>query len=367
MNGPIRVLCVFSTLNRGGAETMCMNLYRHIDRNKVQFDFVKHTEAVGDYEEEIGVLGGRIYAAPRLKYYNLLPYLQWWKKHLIDHPEHQIIHGHFYTIAAFYLQVARNLGRVTIAHAHCCEPYEKGLKASLRRYILKQVEKNADYCFACSKAAGKWLFPNRKFRVLPNAVDSEEYRYSFESREKVRAELGLDQHQLVIGTVGGIYERKNPVAICKIFKRIYDHNSSSRLLWVGNGPMLGLVQELLTKERLIEYVIFTGVRNDVSRLLQAMDAFILPSRFEGLPVVLIEAQAAGLHCYCSDAITEEVNICNLCTFLPNNRYDKWAEGILSADLNKYNTSDAIVKAGYDIRCTSKRLEKFYRRITEKGK
>lgn len=366
MNNPIRVLCVFSNLNRGGAESMCMNLYRHIDKSKVQFDFIKHTEAVGDYENEISILGGRIYTAPRLNYYNILPYQRWWKRHLRNHPEHQIIHGHFYTISAFYLKVARSLGRVTIAHAHSCEPYEKGLRASLRRYILKQIEKNADYCFACSKAAGEWLFPNRKYRVLANAVDSEVYRYSLETGEKVRTELGIDQHQLVIGTVGSIYEIKNPEAVCKIFKRIHEKNVSSRLLWVGNGPMLEQMQELLTREKLIEYVIFTGVRNDVSRLLQAMDAFILPSRFEGLPVVLVEAQAAGLHCYCSDVITEEVNICNLCTFLPNSHYDKWAEVILSSNLNKYNTSDAIIQAGYDIRCTSKRLEEFYRRITVKG-
>lgn len=367
MDDPIRVLCVFSTLDRGGAESMCMNLYRHMDRSKVQFDFVKHTNMTGQFEDEIKSLGGNIYQAPRLKYYNIISYNKWWKKHLSEHPEHQIIHGHFYTISAVYLKAAKKMGRLTIAHAHSCEPYKKGLRAGLRRQLLSQIEKQADYCFACSKAAGRWLFPHRKFRILPNAIDTAAFEYSEDIRNKIRNALGIQEKQLLIGTVGSIYDIKNPMAVCEIFKAVHSQRPDARFLWVGDGPMLGQVQKKLTEDELIRAVIFTGVRDDVNKLLQAMDAFILPSHFEGLPVVLIEAQAAGVHCYCSDVITKEVNICDLCTFLPNTNYKLWAYKILEDTLEKTVMFEKVKNAGYDIHSCANKLQNFYIDVNNKRK
>ena len=370
MDDPIRVLCVFSTLDRGGAESMCMNLYRHMDRSKVQFDFVKHTNMTGRFEDEIKSLGGNIYQAPRLNYYNIISYNKWWKKHLSEHPEHQIIHGHFYTISAVYLKAAKRMGRLTIAHAHSCEPFQKGLKAGFRRYLLRQIEKHADFCFACSQEAGKWLFPHRKYMVFPNAIDAKAFEFSEDIRREMRNELSIGEKQLLIGTVGSIYEIKNPLAICEIFKEIHKRKPDSCFLWVGDGGMRHQAEQKLIDENLIQSVIFTGIRDDVNELLQAMDVFILPSRFEGFPVVLVEAQAAGVRCYCSDIITREVNICGLCTYLPNDKHELWANRILGDELGKKKMSKKIIESGYDIHDSARNLKNFYvskNRLKEKNR
>ena len=149
MSKPIRVLCVFSTLDRGGAECMCMNLYRHIDRSQVQFDFVKHTEAAGEFEPEILRLGGRIYSAPRYSPSAHLAYLRWWRKHLKAHPEHRIVHFHYFTMAAIAAPTVRRCGCYTITHAHTSRADSR--KKAL---LLKTVGRRTDACFACSTAAG---------------------------------------------------------------------------------------------------------------------------------------------------------------------------------------------------------------------
>ena len=138
MSGPIRVLCVFSKLGRGGAENMCMNLYRRIDRNRIQFDFVKHGPEAGMFEEEIRALGGRIYEAPRYKLYNHIAYCRWWRRHLENHPEHQIVHGHYFSISAIYFHVAHQLGRITVGHSHSTAVSRSSrIQTRLKRLLCK--------------------------------------------------------------------------------------------------------------------------------------------------------------------------------------------------------------------------------------
>ena len=152
MEFPIRVLCVFSSLDRGGEETMCMNLYRAINREKVQFDFVKHTTKKCEFEDEIHKLGGKIYKAPPYMVYNYLQYCRWWERHLRQHPEHRIIHGHLFTIASIYFKIARRYKRVTIAHSHA-SAQSKGLKGWLKRPLKKELVSYSDYCLSCSEIA----------------------------------------------------------------------------------------------------------------------------------------------------------------------------------------------------------------------
>ncbi len=360
---PIRVLCVFSTLDRGGAESMCMNLYRHIDRSKVQFDFVKHDNIEGDFEEEIKNLGGRIYTAPRLGITNWLAYLKWWEKHLRKHPEHTIIHGHYFTISAIYFYAAKKLNRVTIGHIHSSNPIGQK-KSLLRKFMLCAIERDADWCFACSQKAGEWLYPHREFKVINNAISAERFRVSPEKRKNARKALGININALVVGTVGNYSSVKNPMATIAIFDEILKRRTDARFIWVGDGYLRKQIEEEINRRGLNKYMNLLGSRGDVDILLQAMDAFVLPSLYEGLPVVAIEAQAAGLKCFFSDTVTHEADITGRCTFLDNTDYVSWAEEICSADLEKRDTYEQIRNAGYDVSMTAKWLQDFYLRLSE---
>lgn len=364
MKEAIRVLCVFSELDRGGAESMCMNLYRNIDRTKVQFDFVKHTAAAGSFESEISELGGKIYEAPKYRLYNHLQYCKWWKKHLAKHAEHKVIHGHYSTISPIYFKLAKGVRCITIAHSHCVAPNTIHWYTRIKLQILKKIELYTDYCFACSQDAGKWLFPHKEFTVLNNAVDTEKFQYDPAVRAEVRKELGLHDC-FTVGIVGSLSEVKNPFGTIEIFKAVHSKMPGAKLLWVGGGGLEQAIRDKLKEENLTDAVIMTGVRSDVDRLMQAMDVFILPSISEGLPVVLVEAQAAGLHCFCSEAVTKEADITGLCRFLPLGQPDLWAEQILSADLTRQDTRQTICEAGYDIHTTAQWLQDFYLNLSSK--
>ena len=359
MGKPIRVLCVFSTLDRGGAESMCMNLYRHIDRNEVQFDFVKHTPKKGNFEDEILELGGRIFEAPRYKAYNTIQYRYWWKRHLEGHPEHQIIHGHFFTISAVYFSVAKRLGRKTIGHVHA-----SGADEFLKGFLTSQINRVTDYPIACSQQAGEWIYGKRPFKVLNNALDTELFHYNEEKRKEYRDKLNLG-NCLVLGTVANLSSVKNPMGLIDIFLKVHAKQKDSKLLWVGEGAQRNLIEERIKQEGITDSVFLLGQRGDVNKLLQAMDAFLLPSLNEGLPVSLIEAQASGLPCYVSNTVTTEADITRLCRFLPLNEWDQWADAILSDKTPRTDTGQKIIEAGYDIRTTAAWLQDFYLEIANK--
>ena len=357
MNYPIRILCVFSTLDRGGAESMCMNIYRHIDREKVQFDFVKHTPNKGAFENEIIELGGKIYEAPEYKMYNHISYCKWWKHHLIEHPEHIIVHGHYFTISYEYLKVAKHYGRITIAHSHA-----KHLDSFLKNQLIKGVPKVSDYRFACSYDAGVWLFKDYTFMILKNAIDTNLYRFNQLIRDSYRSQLKLDD-KFVLGTVANFHFVKNPFGMIDLFKRVHQKNENAVLVWVGEGGLRDDIQKKIEEERLQECIYLLGSRDDVPQLLQAMDAFALPSFSEGLGLVLIEAQAAGLPTYCADTIPTDVDITPLCKHLPLDQLDTWANQIISDYKGaRENTENLIMEQGYDIRDTSKWVQEFYLKL-----
>lgn len=361
MNEPIRVLCVFSTLDQGGAESMCMNLYRHIDREKVQFDFVKHTSQKCAFDEEILSMGGRIFVAPRFRGANLITYRKWWKDHLKMHPEHQIIHGHYFTASKYYFSVCKKTGRTTVGHSHT-DTY--GKKEVGKRIMIHRLENYCDYRLACSEKAGKLLYPHKDFIVLRNAIAVDQYTYNVQTAEEVRKEYSLGD-AFVLGTVGTIKEVKNPLGIVDIFCAVSRERPNSRLLWVGRDE--GMMQEAivaLEEKGQRERVIFTGPRSDVNRLMQAMDCFILPSFSEGLPVTLIEAQAAGLPCYVSSSVSDEADITGLIRFLPLDEWVQWSKAICSIQQERRNTETEISQAGYDIKETSAWLQQFYLGISK---
>lgn len=358
MKEPIRVLCVFSTLDQGGAETMCMNLYRHIDRSVVQFDFVKHTSIKGAYEDEIINYGGRIFEAPRFPYCGLVKYCSWWKKHLEQHPEHQIIHGHYFTISAVYFWIAKRFNRYTVGHIHA-----SSIRGLGKEMLIKLIPIVTDYSLACSQIAGKWAYGNRPFRVFHNAVDTATFRYNLDERIRIREELKL-QDKYVIGTVANLSYVKNPIGLVEIFKEIKKMHPNSILVWIGEGELRKTIEEKIHNLNLEKSVMLLGRRTDVHGLLQAMDVFVLPSFNEGLPVSAVEAQAAGLQCYLSDRITREVDITGNCYFLPIEKPDVWAKEIAENNAARFDTTKKVIAAGYDIDNNARDLEDFYLSIVK---
>ncbi len=358
MNEPVRILCVFGKLDCGGAETMCMNLYRKINKDRVQFDFVKHSAEKGSYEDEIKELGGRIFEAPRFSPLNIFSYENWWRNHLKAHPEHKVIHGHFFTISKIYFKVAKKMGRVTVGHCHSAKP-RQGLKASLRRLVYKDTENYCDFCLACSEQSGRFFFPHREVTVIKNGIDVEKFSFNEEMRSKVRKQFGIEQN-FIIGVVGRINEVKNPFETLEIFKAVLKKEPNARLLWVGTGLLEKKVKEKAKANKIFDKIIFTGVRQDVNLLLQAMDCYLMPSVLEGLPVALIEAQAASLKCFCSNVITTEADVTGLCSFLPLGNRELWAEEILSSKSHiRKNESNKIVASGFDVSANAAWFEKFY--------
>lgn len=355
---PIRVLCVFSSLETGGAESMCMNLYRAIDRSRIQFDFVKHTHEKGAFEDEITSLGGRIFEAPRFKIYNYFSYRAWWMRHLKAHPEHRIIHGHFFTISSVYFGFAKKLGRKTVGHIHASCEY-KGLK----KYFVNKIAKTADYRIACSRQSGERYYHGSPFFVLNNALDTDKFAYNENVRNAVREKLKLGD-SYVLGTVANFSAVKNPFGLIEIFKSVKALRADAKLVWVGEGSLRSEIEEKIKSEGLEGSVLLLGRRNDVHELLQAMDAFLLPSFSEGLPLSVIEAQASGLPCFLSEGVTKDVDVTGMCRFIPLSDTGKWAHEIYGAQPCSRITKEKISAAGYDVHTTAAWIENFYSEMIE---
>lgn len=365
---PIRILHVIGIMNRGGAETMIMNLYRRIDRSKVQFDFVEHTDGTAVFDEEILTLGGKIYHCPRFTGKNYFIYRNWWKLFFQkEGNKYDIVHGHIGSTAAIYLSAAKKYGKYTIVHSHNTKgPFSA--KEMAYRLMSEKVLKVADCFFACSVPAGNDRFGSKTaFKVINNAIDSKKYAYSHEIRKEVREEFHL-KDEFIIGHVGRFSPQKNHSFLVDIFYHIKKEMDNARLLLVGEGNDLQKIKQKIDKSGLTDSVIFTGVRSDVDRLMQAMDIFVFPSLFEGLPVTLVEAQASGLPCVISSKVPEDSIITNgLVTVKnPGNPVQEWAKCICEKkSIERCDTSEQIKARGFDIKETAKWLEDFYLGVKEK--
>ena len=359
----VRVLQVFGCLDRGGAESMIMELYRHIDRTKIQFDFVVHTTRKCAYDDEIHSLGGRIFSVPRFTLANSYQYKKEWKTILSKHPEWKIIHGHVRSTASIYLSIAKEHGKFTIIHSHSTSS-GKGISAAVKNILQKRIK--ADYYIACSDAAGKWLFgenvvKQENYTVLHNAIDTSKFSYNTETRDLVRKELDSESN-ILVGHIGSFYDVKNHVFLLDIFEELINLTKNIKLVLVGDGYLKEDIQELVTQKGLESKVIFTGTRSDVNRLLQAMDVFVFPSKYEGLPVTLVEAQCSGIQIIMSDRIPKETILTDeLVTIMSLEQSpQKWAKCILSKlNIKRKGRETEIIKAGYDINTTSKWIEEFY--------
>lgn len=363
----IRVLHVLGGLNRGGAETMVMNFYRTIDRNQVQFDFVIHSSSQNDYRREIENMGGKIYVFPKFNGYNIISYRKVWKDFFNNHPDYKIIHSHVRSYASLFFPIASKNGLITIIHSHSTSN-GKGFKSLIKDLLQIPLSRQADYLFACSKEAGEWLYGSRKveannFYLVKNSIDVDKYEYNEKIRNKYRDELNI-RNNLVLGHVGRLSAPKNHMFLLDVFKNISEINSDAILILVGEGELREDIEKRITDLNLNDKVIMLGSRNDVSEILQAVDVFLFPSLWEGLPVSVVEAQAAGLPCLVSDKVTREVDLTSCIRYIPIDQgIDIWVnEAIKINKIRNMDAADMIIEAGYDITKSSKWLTDFYRGI-----
>ena len=362
---PIRVLHCVAGLGHGGYESLIMNLYRSIDREKVQFDFVSSFPGV--YEPEIEALGGHIHRIPFITQKGPFAYTAALDRVLRSAPRYSIVHSHMDKFSGLVMQRAAKAGiPVRIAHSHNTKN-EGGLAFQLvKDHYGRMVLPWSTDLFACSKAAADWMFGEKaaEARILFNGVQPEDFAPDADARSRVRAELGLAESTFVAGHVGRFTEQKNHAFLLEIFAALHARRPDSVLLLAGDGPLRPKMAEAARRLGLEEAVRFLGPRQDVPALLSAMDCFIFPSHHEGLPVTLVEAQAAGLPVAASSAITDEVCITPLVRRLGlEEPAGDWAAAALELANGGFAArrcpAGAIRAAGYDIADTARWLEGFY--------
>lgn len=367
----IRVLHSVSNMDRAGIETMLMNYYRHIDKTKVQFDFLCNKKKKGDYEEEIIKYGGRIFRSPGLNPMRWLQYQNMVKKILLDNPEIKIVQSHN---GAFSLQaqiVAKKCNiKNRIIHVHGTK-IDLNLKLPLKLLYKKFLKFNCNNYWGCGKEAieyyfGKSVIKQNKYKIIKNAIEINKFIYNKEKRDELRKKYNL-KNKVVIGNVARFMKQKNHDFILKLFKNILNKNPNSILLLIGDGELLDVMKNKAKQLNIQNNVLFMGNIENVNEMYQVMDIFLLPSLFEGLPVVGIEAQTAGLKCIMSDTITDEVAITENVKFLnlKNDSLDIWADEILkSKEYIRKDMSKEIIKAGYSIKEEAKKLQDIYIKMGE---
>lgn len=357
---PIRVLHVVTYMGRGGLETMIMNYYRHIDRTKIQFDFLVHRESQADYDDEILELGGRIYYVPPLNPFSS-NYFRALNSFFSNH-HYDIVHSHLDCLSAYPLKIAKKYGvKTRIAHAHS-NNQDRNFKYLIKVYSKHLIPRYANELFACSIEAGKWMFSGHKFKVLKNAIDTKRYLYSPEIEQRIKDKMKI-QNRFIIGHVGRFNPPKNHKFLIDVFQCVEKIEKNVLLLLVGTGEGKLEIENKVKSLGLKDKVLFLGSRNDVAEILQAFDVFVFPSLYEGLGIAAVEAQAAGIPCILSDQVPRECQLTENVHFLSlKSSPQEWANSIIKyMGSKKKNEYSAICAAGYDISENAKKLEKFYLR------
>ena len=307
MSTPIRVAQVVGNMNGGGVEQVVMNYHRHIDRSRVQFDYLVCEGSVMVPIGEIESLGGRVFTVP--PYSDALGYRRALVR-LFGSERWRIVHSHMNALSVFPLSAAKAAGvPVRIAHSHSTsgrgEYARNAVKAVLRRFSNVYPT----YRMACSRYAGEWLFgKGADFEVVPNAIELGHFSFDPAARARLRAELGVGPSTLVVGHVGRFMEQKNHRFLVDVFTALHRERPDSLLVLVGEGPLRPEIERRIEDLGLADFVHFLGQRGDVNELYSAFDVFCLPSLYEGLPVVAVEAQAGGLPIVASTEITNEIAV-----------------------------------------------------------
>ncbi|MBR0408809.1 MAG: glycosyltransferase family 1 protein [Clostridia bacterium] len=362
----IRVLHSVSNMARAGIETMLMNYYRQIDREQIQFDFLANKPMPGEYDDEIRGMGGRVFVSPGLNPLHFPKYKRFVADLLHSNPDIKIVHAHNEAMGYYALQSAKDAGiRVRIAHAHNTQII-RDYKYPLKIVCKQLLPGAATHYWSCGRDAGIYYYGEKRWNesgfILHNAIALEKFRYQPEIRNRLRQDHHLNGC-FVIGHVGRFNLQKNHTRLLDIFAHIAKAAPDARLALIGVGELEQSTQEKARTLGIQDKVLFLGQMANVNEWYQAMDCFVLPSLFEGLPVVGVEAQAAGLPCFFSDQVTDEILLLpDACRIPLQTGDEEWAGKILAAKQAEHDRArgEGIVRqAGYDIHAEGRKLQEIY--------
>lgn len=387
----MRVLQVIDDMGlNSGVSSMLLNYYRYIDHDKVNFDFMVYNTVSDDVKEyckrnhsriyEVGPLSGKTVLDGTL-YKKVEGVMKRYAK------KYDVIHGHESNTAFIYMKLAKKYGiNHRIIHSHNAKGADGMVKKArnfiLNHYGLKYV---TDYC-ACSKKAAKYLYgTTNHVNIINNAIDINKFRFQPEVRNRMRKKLGVED-MFVVGHVGRFAPQKNHGYIIDVFWQFHQKVQNSKLVLIGDGELMDMIKQKVNTLHLDGAVLFEGVQSNVNEYMQAMDAFVLPSMYEGLPVVCVEAQATGLSCIVSKEVTREIKITENVKFIgidnkypvlqstiqsnQNNQKDikSWVQELIKIRQkkninNRKLYADRVAKQGFDIREQSKKLESYYIKLS----
>ena len=371
MSKPIRVLYWGMSSNIGGIESFIINVYRNIDRERVQIDFItSHDHEKIAFEDEIEAMGGKVYRVMYSESESLIKARTSLRKFFKEHKEYAAVHIHANFPYAFPLKYAKKAGiPVRIIHSHNSNGNvnnASGIRKIVNKLrdiqIERQIKKYPTHYFACSELAADYMFPDKKYQWIKNGIDLKKYSFDETVRKEVRNELDINNDCQLLGFIGRLRYQKNPYFIVDIFRAYQKLNTNSKLVIAGIGEWENGVKEYAKDLIDSGKVLFLGKRTDAERLYQGMDAFLLPSFYEGLPVVLVESQTAGLPSFASDVVTKQVDITDIMEYYSlENSAEKWAKFIYEKlkSCNRKSYESIMKKEGFDIVTVAKELEKFY--------
>lgn len=369
----MRVLQVIGVMDRGGAETMVMNLYRAMDRSNIQFDFLVHEQREGDYDAEIRELGGRFFHLPRFTGLNEHAYRKQCRELFTAHREWTVVHGHIGSCAPIYLSEAKRAGRYAIAHSHA-QNYEPGLKGMVFNLIAHPVRRIADYYFGCSREAGldrfgKGVVEGDSFSVLANGIDAQRYMCDPLSHELAKEEMGLVGRPVVCH-IGRLIPVKNHEFLFDVFEIVRRHYPQAVLVLAGRGELEHSLRQSVANRGLDDAVHFLGVVDNVPAVLRAADVFLFPSKKEGLGLAAIEAQASGLPALMSEGVPASALMGgNAQRIALEAGAEKWAQACLqqldiALKSERHDGVELVRSHGFDITQTSVWLADFYKRAAQ---
>jgi len=366
MEMPIRVLHVVSAMNRGGAETLIMNIYRNIDRSKIQFDFISHnSNNPNDFDDEIKSLGGRVFRVQSLGELGPVKYIRELRKIMEQNGPFQAVHAHTDFQSGFVAIAAKMAGiHRRICHSHNNDwTMGNNIKARTLLWILKRTISvfGTNYC-ACSIAAAHFLFnksktDNGRVSILRNGIAVNEYEHLLEEdcQIRIRKELDIPQDAKILGHIGRFYEQKNHRFLLQVIKKATEKDAGIIAILVGDGPLRQEIEREADELGIRNHIRFTGVRKDIPQLMRTLDVFVFPSLFEGFGIVMVEAQAAGVPCVASDSVPIETDMgLGLVKFVRLQAgAEIWAQEVITSLPTKNNNlkevSQKITDRGFNIK------------------
>ncbi|MEW4354203.1 glycosyltransferase family 1 protein [Streptococcus pneumoniae] len=367
-----KVLYYLNSLGSGGVEAYSIHLYRHINKDEIDLDIVTFQQREEFFDQELASLGGKkiplVYERSRNKWKNRFQAMKFLYR-LAKSGEYDIAYFNFDAPASIlkYPLICRLAGmKKIVVHSHNASSFNPSF---LRKWIDAVGRKLSSLLvtekLACSEEAALWMFGTTAgVHDIKNGIEVEEFVYNDSTRKQMRAELSISEDTFVLGSIARFHKQKNHVFMLSMFEKLLRVRPNSRLIAVGEGDLKQEMEDLAKELKIADKVLFLGARKDIPQLLQAMDVFVLPSLYEGLGIVAIEAQAAGLKCLLADTVPKEAKITNHATFLPL-KEEAWVEAL--ADFKTYERCDmrqAIREAGYDSRYSVGMVEEILKQIAQ---